>query len=840
MSVVEPVVLPAAQDGAPGEIQLVESVWRRPSSPAAAAAPGLPGRWAVLDFGGHGGELAHHLTLADQSAVLAVPASSRGATEPGRVHRLDVTRREDVGRWIAELAARPDAALRGVVVLGAFRGLNRSDPDWGLAETLVALIAHLATALRALEGIARPKLVLITTGAQAQTCTRPEWAAVWGLGRVLELEHPEIPCLRVDLDPDWTSFEDVTRDIVSTADERELAYRGGERLVARLERGVWGPERAAAVRQRARIDSWQTPYRLEIAAPGSLDHLSLCATAALVVPDDRIGVEVDHASLSFVDLMKVLGPHPGIGPELEELGVECAGRIVAIGREVVTDLAVGDEVVVTTSPSFQSHVAARPADVIRKPARLSSQQAAAYPCAMITAWYGLHHLASVRAGERVLVHAGTGGLGLAAIDIAHQAGLEVFATASSEHQRAYLHARGVDHVFDSRTLEFAGQIQQLTRGEGVDVVLNSLEGELRSAGLALLRSGGRFLEVCKRNIYSAAKPPPQGIASFDIDLEALHARQPELFRALLEEVTRALDEGRLSPPMVRLLPAGALREAFELMARARHVGKLVVDMTAVADVAARAFPGGRARADGVYLISGGLGPLGRATGEWLAARGAGRIVLLDRGEPTAEARASLERMRGLGARVDTVACEFGSCAALSEVLAPLLHRQLVRGVVHAAGVQDDAALAHLERAQIRRVFDAKVRGACNLDRLTAGMPLDFFVLFSSVASLFGSAGQAVHAAADACLDALAQHRLNRGLPATAINWGPVSEVDRAARGLSEITVEELTRTLERALTEGWPQVGVVRMDAAGFRQANPAIADLPRWSALLPSAGAAR
>jgi len=838
---------------------LFETIWHPAASPPgpAVAPPGSSGRWAIIDFGGSGSELVRQLLQAGQSAVLAIPDPDRALDDAGNDIRIDVTRRGDLERWIAELASRPDAALRGVVVLGAFHDRSPREPDWAAGETLVTALAHTAAALGALEGGARPRLALVTTGVQAAGCARPEWAAAWGVGRVLETERPDIPCLRIDLDPGWTSLEDVTRDLVGQIAETEIAYRGGERRVARLEHATWGPERAMAARARARIDARETAYHLETVAPGSLAHLSLCATATAALPDDRIRVAVDHAALNFIDLMKTLGIYPSSGPgsgaELQRLGEECSGRIIAKGRAVTAALAVGDEVVVTPFHGFQSVVDARPADVIRKPAGLSAQEAAAYPCAFMTAWFGLHDLARIRRGERILVHAGTGGLGLAAIDMARRAGLEVFATAGSDDKRAYLRALGVEHVFDSRTIEFARQIRCCTRGEGVDVVLNSLPGELMDASLGVLRFGGRFLEVGKRDIYSDATLAMhhfrKAIALFAIDLGTLHAQQPERFRQLLEDVTRELDAGRLSPPKVREFPARDTRDAFELMARAEHVGKLVVDMTAVSDVAAQALPAGRARGDGVYLISGGLGALGRAAGVWLAERGAGRIVLIGRGAPEAVGLASITRMRELGARVDSVACDVGSWASVSEALPRVLGGDRVRGVVHAAGILEDATLANLERAQVERVFHPKVHGAWNLHRLTAAMPLDFFVLYSSVAALFGSAGQAAYAAANACLDALAQHRLDRGLPATSIHWGPVADVGLAARaavrgdrlasrGLAGIGVEDVTRALERVLTEGWPQVAVTRLDPARWRQAYPAAADAPRWSKLLPATGA--
>ncbi|HWM86135.1 MAG TPA: acyltransferase domain-containing protein, partial [Kofleriaceae bacterium] len=507
---------------------MLESVWRAAELPAVEPAAAT---WAILDFSGRGAELARAIEETGRSTGLAVHRRGGGREEHGNSWRADFSEREIARDWLAQLAAK-EAPLRGVVLLGGSAGSPNGSPDWSLAEELVVVLARMTEAMAGLEVTPRPRLVLVTSGAQGAGCSRPEWASVWGAGRVVEFEHPEVACTRIDLD-DPGSLAELAREIAAceSGGESEIAHRAGERFVSRLERGVWSEERTLAAGRQTRTSA--TTYKVETVAPGSLDNLTTCAATAGPLADDHIRVEVHHASINFMDHLTAMGICPGLEPTNVDLGQECSGRIAAIGRSVATELAVGDEVVVINSHSLQSHVDVRPADLVRKPAGLSMQQAASYPVVFMTAWYALHHLARVRPGERILIHSGAGGLGLAAIQIARRAGMEIFATAGSEHRRHYLRGLGEEHVFDSRSATFASELMSRTGGEGVDVVLNSLTGELIEAGLSCLRFGGRFLEVGKRDIYSESRLSLQhfrkSIGFFAIDPRALRAERPDYF-----------------------------------------------------------------------------------------------------------------------------------------------------------------------------------------------------------------------------------------------------------------------------------------------------------------------
>jgi acyl transferase domain-containing protein/acyl carrier protein len=239
---------------------------------------------------------------------------------------------------------------------------------------------------------------------------------------------------------------------------------------------------------------------------------------------------------------------------------------------------------------------------------------------------------------------------------------------------------------------------------------------------------------------------------------------------------------------------------------------------------ARSTPAARApiafRPDGCYLITGGLGGLGLLVVEWMVARGAVHLVLAARSRPDASAEAALQRLAQAGAQVTLAQTDIAERDAVERLLAEIAASgQPLRGVIHAAGVLDDGLLLQLSWERFRRVLRPKVAGAWHLHTLTAGAPLDFFVLFSSATALLGSPGQANHVAANAFLDALAHHRRARGLPALSVNWGPWSDAGAAARralaaraamkGIGMIPPAQGLEALDRLLAADTAQAGVV-------------------------------
>jgi NADPH:quinone reductase-like Zn-dependent oxidoreductase/NADP-dependent 3-hydroxy acid dehydrogenase YdfG/acyl carrier protein len=494
--------------------------------------------------------------------------------------------------------------------------------------------------------------------------------------------------------------------------------------------------------------------------------------------------------------------------------------------------AEGDRVVAVWDASrggLASYVTVDARLAVPWPARLSADEAATISGALLTAYYALHELGRLAAGERVLIHSAAGGVGLAAVQFARLAGAEVLATAGTEAKRAYLRSLGVRHVMDSRSLDFAAEVLASTGGRGVDVVLNSLSGEALTRSFELLAPFGRFLELGKRDLEENRQlmlAPFRENRSFGaVDVDQLIRERPEVAGRLLQEVVGRVADGTLRPLPVTAFPVSRARDAFSHMSQARHTGKIAMSFEEPEAEVLAAASLAPIRPDATYLVTGGFGGLGLQIASRLARLGARHLVLAGRRGAPPEAAAALAALRDAGVEVLVAQVDVADEEALAAMLAAArASMPPLRGVVHGAMVLEDATVAQASWESFQRVLAPKLRGAWNLHRLLGEAQLDFFVLLSSIASLLGSPGQGNYAAGNAFMDALAHHRAADGHPATSINWGPWLEVggaarrdlaDRlAARGLAGIPSEHGLEVFERLLGQARPQVAVMPFDAA--------------------------
>jgi NADPH:quinone reductase-like Zn-dependent oxidoreductase/SAM-dependent methyltransferase len=823
----------------PAHPLLSAAVWRRllteegfteatflPKDEAVLQALVLARGPAVVAVGGPPLPAGRRLAFADAGDVGAALAARLAATGDGWV-RVEVGagyERLDEGRYqldpsqpaaFAQLLAEVGVPLREVVYLAGLDAAANGDglPAAALSGCVGAL--HLVQALARLGGPALPRLVLVTRGAQVVAAgdgvDSVAQATLWGLARVIAHEHPELRCCRIDLDPAEDSAEAVQRlvaELSASDGEEELAFRAGDRYTARL--GRIDPGALALADQ---------PRRWTITERGTPDLLTLQPLVRGRPGSGEIEIQVQAAGLNFLDVMDVLGVLPFAR---SHLGAECAGRITAVG-DGVRDLAVGDEVFALAQGTFATHVTTPAVLAVRRPTHLSAGEAATVPVAFLTAEYALHRLGGLKAGQTVLIHAAAGGVGLAAVQIAQLAGAKVFATASPA-KNAYLRGLGVEYVFHSRTTEFTEEILRLTRGRGVDLVLNSLSsGDFIPKSLSVLCREGCFLEMGKRGIWSAdqVRALRPDISYRVVALERLGIDEPATIQAMLGDLSAALAVGRLRPLPRTVYPLAEAVAAVRCMQKARHIGKIVLEVPQSLESVVRT--------EASYLITGGLGGLGLLTAERLVERGARHLVLLGRSVPSEAARAGIAGLQQLGATVVVLQADVSVEAEVAGILDQIT-RTLppLRGIVHAAGELDDSVLLNQSEKRFARVLAAKVAGAWYLHRLTQAMPLDFFILYSSAAALLGPAGQGNHAAANAFLDALASYRQARGLPGMSINWGAWSEVGAAARrgvleraadrGMGVINPESGLVALERILGLGKAQVGVLPADWSRLRR----------------------
>ncbi|MCL5997769.1 MAG: SDR family NAD(P)-dependent oxidoreductase, partial [Chloroflexi bacterium] len=618
------------------------------------------------------------------------------------------------------------------------------------------------------------------------------------------------------IDPHANPIDPLIAELHAADGEDRVALRNGSRLVARLVHAVPMTDAGADVPQVNTPPGEAPTQRLELATRGTFDGLALKEASRRPPAPGEVEIRVYASGLNFRDVMNVLA----MRDDPEPLGSECSGRVVRVGTGV-QGVKAGDDVIAIAAGSFGSYVTTRVELVVPKPDTLSYAEAAALPLAFLTAYYALHHVARITAHDKVLIHAAAGGVGLAAVQLAQRAGAEIYATAGSPAKRECLAALGVRHAMSSRTLDFCDVLRR-SQPEGVSVVLNSLAGEFISKSLDALCEDGRFLEIGKREIYSAqqvaaVKPHATYTA---IDLAAIIANDPALTRQMLLEVLDTLRAGVLKPLPVQTFALDEAADAFRYMAQAKHIGKIVItqpDGNAAQDTA-------RIRPAATYLITGGLGGLGLRTARWLVDKGARHVVLGGRSGASDEARAELHDLERGGAQIVVLQADIAQMDQVSQVLARIdQDMPPLRGVIHAAGVLDDGALLQQTWARFRTVMAAKVAGAWNLHVLTRALPLDFFVLFSSAAALFGSRGQANHAAANAFMDALAHYRRACALSALSINWGAWAQIGAAVKhhvteravtqGVGVIEPEQGIKILDQMLgpsgTLAFTQVGVV-------------------------------
>ncbi len=753
-----------------------------------STSPPRRGKWIILaDDKGVGGALAAQLRVRGDACVLVQAGDSYESQIDGSI-RIQPFQADQYDRLLDEGFSEDRRPLCGIVHLW-----NLGGPSCDAIELSCRSALCLAQALVKRKMDLPPRLWLVTAGAQPiqSDSVVIEHAPLWGFGRTIMLEHPELRPTCIDLDPASLPLQNgqiLFDEIQADAQEHQVGFRNDERYVARLERYVPGGINHAEI----------SPVRLEILERGTFENLSLKPMERKKPGRGEIEIRVRATGLNFRDVLNVLDMYPG---NPGGLGSECAGEIAAVGDDVA-GLHVGDRVLGIALDSFASFALTRAEFVVPKPPGLSYERAASLPIAFLTAYYGLHILGKIKPGNKILIHAAAGGVGMAATVLARLAGAEVYCTAGNPEKREFVRSLGARHVMDSRTVDFADELLKLTQGYGADIVLNSLSGEFIPRNLSALNPGGCLLEIGKRGIWTERQVSEirPGARYYAYDLGIVMQEDPQLIQAMLREIVGQVGTGTLTPLPVRSFQLDRAAHAFRYMAQARHVGKIVLIQRV-----REAIPLPKIGPEGAYLITGGLGGVGLRIAQWIVGQGARHLVLMSRRPPTDAAQTIIRSIEQTGARVlvaqGSVACERdlrGVLEVIEQSLSPL------RGIVHAAGVLDDGILQQQKWNRFERVMAPKVAGGWLLHQLTENLNLDFFVLFSSMASLLGARGQANYAAGNAFLDALAHFRRAHGLAAVSINWGAWAEVGMAAA----LSAEDQRRWTELGVTAMPPELGL--------------------------------
>ncbi|WP_345328645.1 SDR family NAD(P)-dependent oxidoreductase, partial [Kitasatospora aburaviensis] len=753
----EPVVLPSvARAGEPGEAG--------------------PARWAVIGSGDEVGAVAQ--------ALGSGPAGVRSVAVHPDLPSLASARADARARGLADV---PDVLV--VVVPSGRAG------SLGVREAARESASGALAAVRLMledEGLATARLMVVTHGAVAteRHADVPglSEAPVWGLVRTAQSEHPGRLVL-VDLDRDGLSRAVLPAVLASR--EPQVAVRAGQVHAARLARleapgasGPGGGDRGAGGRLTPPAHG---DWRLDVSGQGSLESLAVvgCPEVADPLGPGQVRVSIRAAGVNFRDVVMALG----MVPDQKVMGCEGSGVVTDTGPGV-RGLRPGDRVTGLFTGSFGPSAVTDQRLLVRMPDAWSFAAAASVPVVFLTAYYALRDEGGLRSGERVLVHAAAGGVGMAAVQLARHWGAEVFGTAGPGKWQA-LRSLGLDdaHLASSRTLAFREEFRERLRerssgadGDGFHVVLNSLTREFVDASLELLGTGGRFVEMGKTDIRSTeevrAAHPGVRYGAFD-----LLSVDPDRIQQMLGELLPLFEQGVLRPLPLTTWDIRRAPEALRFMSQARHVGKVVLTVPRPLDPR------------GTVLITGATGSLGGLLARHLVAEHGVRHLLLTsrRGERAPGAAELVAELAGLGAEVTLTACDTADRDAVAAVLAAVPATHPLTGVVHAAGVLDDGLVESLSPERIDRVMRPKVDAAVHLHELTADRDLALFVLFSSAVGTFGGAGQANYASANVFLDALAQHRRARGLPGLSLAWGLWDRRGDMTRHLDEADVRRMAR-----------------------------------------------
>jgi len=660
-------------------------------------------------------------------------------------------------------------------------------------------------------------ICIVTRGAAAVAGgdrVNPEEAAIWGLARTMRAEYPAIPVMLVDL-----PGEEATLPQGQLAEEMACVAawvrgKSGASAEAALRGGrMWEP------RLKKAAHAQEGPTVLEIGTPGLLETLHAAPYTPQEPEPGEVQIAVRTHGLNFRDVLTAMGTYAGVAAPM---GAEVAGVVTKAGAG--SAFRIGDAVMAFAPASLRSVATLPEAFVMRKPAALGWAEAATVPVAFLTAQYGFAELAQLQAGQTVLVHAAAGGLGQAAAQLARRCGARVIATAGSEAKRAWLRAQGIEDVFDSRSESFADEVLRVTEGRGVDVVLNALPWI--EAGLRALAQGGVFLEVGKRDIWSAeqveaARPD---VRYWAFDLGEIAMREPELIRAMLAEITEAMERGELRPIAHESFAMSDAEAAFRKMAGARHVGKLALmreDAWLSREAWREELQGGAA------LITGGMGALGLATARWLLGKGVRVVTLVSRsgGSETADALA-----REFAERVRIARADAADREEMRAVMARIREAAPLRVVVHAAGEAMDGVLAKTSGESLAAAMRTKVEGARVLADLTVGDSLLATIYYSSLVGVVGGEAQGGYAAANAFLDGMAEERDGRGLRTLSVAWGRWAEGGMAARlsegaasragrrGFRAMAAAQALEAMESALLAGASRAAIADMDWEQFAE----------------------
>ncbi|KAL1970796.1 hypothetical protein VTN77DRAFT_2630 [Rasamsonia byssochlamydoides] len=682
-------------------------------------------------------------------------------------------------------------------------------------------------------------VIWVTRGATIES-SKPESSLIYGLLRSVRSEDQSKRIVTLDFDsenvlPAQQAAESILRIFQKSFREGqqledtdlEFSERSGRLMIPRIVEDRFGNDYLAkgpqdSTTEMVIFEESERPLKLEIGTPGLLDTLRFIEDSKMTekLPDDEVEIRVEASGINFSDVMVAMGQH------IENfLGCECSGILTKVGARV-THLKEGDRVCTLALGTLKTHVRCRADLVQRIPDDMTFDVAASLPAVYCTAYLSLIDTARLQKDETILIHAAAGGVGQAAIKLAQMIGAEIFVTVGTVEKKQFImQTYGIpeDHIFSSRDASFAEGVLRMTNGKGVDVILNSLAGELLRESWNCIARFGRFVEIGKRDFLGNSKlemePFIRNVSFSSVDLTGIFRHRPELGSSLLAKVMGLVRSGAVTPVTpITTYAISRVEEALRTMQAGKHLGKVVITRHSrdpVKVISKRAM-NHTFKENASYIIVGGLGGLGRSISRWMVDRGAKNVIFLSRsGAANPEAANFVDELRREGVNVVVFACDVSKLSQLAKVVESCAEQlPPIRGIIHAGMVLQDSIFASMSYEKFQAAVKPKVTGSLNLHMLSIVMnwDLDFFVMLSSAAGIVGNSSQSNYTAGCVFQDALARHRNANGLPAVSLDLGRILSVGAVAKnqnyasnlerwGFTNISEGEFHSLLELAIFE---------------------------------------
>ncbi|KAJ5168895.1 uncharacterized protein N7482_004489 [Penicillium canariense] len=625
------------------------------------------------------------------------------------------------------------------------------------------------------------RLLWVTRSIQMR-CSDPRYGLTLGFARTMRTEY-EMDFATVEVEDFDQLAEDSLVEIYQKFQQQRV-YRDKtvdheysvQQGVVHIPRYHWS-DLSKNLLEDASPEASKT---LTVEQPGILDSLRWIEHTLPALGADEVEVDVKFVGLNFRDLMVTLG----MLKAKNEIGLEGSGVVRRVGCDV-EHLREGDRVMFLATPAFSTRIVVPGPLVVAIPAELSLDQAATIGCAYTTAAYCLLNVGRLQKDQSVLIHSAAGGVGIASIMLCQMLGVEIFATVGNKEKARYLtDTFGIrkEHIFDSRSTSFAPNLLKRTRGRGVDLVLNSLAGELLLASWECVAEGGMMVEIGKRDLMGHAMLPMDRFLAnrsfVGVDILSLAKSRPQVVRACLNQVSALLAKKSIAPIQPMHTFAGdRITEAFKYMQDGKHMGKIVVQIPEETSH----LPMSKAPthiafcSDGAYLLIGGLGGLGRAVAQWMVEKGAKYLVFLSRNAGAGDHdRQFIDNLELQGCHSLLIQGDVANFADAKRAVAASCRP--IKGMIHMAMLMKDSPFFSMTHEQWTEALRPKVEGVWNLHKVLQSSSLDFFVMFSSVAAAAGSAGQANYTAANTFLGAFARYRQSLGLPASVLDIGWITDI----------------------------------------------------------------